>query len=631
MALKIIDAKKSGFPHDGRFGWVHLIFDRDIGDDPLRLSVLKLLGREYLGRSSPPKANWTPARSHFFDAPLVSRDGGQTVFSLGPEVTTFIPDESMLELASEDNLVRETAVWSGVSVDFTWPGPPAVAAPEPQKPRLPEPRKAPTPSPVVPEVVKPDPVVEVPDPPQPPDPPPVISSVPQPPAPPAKRGLRAAMMALGVLLVAVIGGVYWVSQHRDYLCDRYHLFCDPEVLAYRAASDCAAPKACGVTACLAHYRDTYPNGRFSADIESIAIKKGRDCPVENPPPAVDPEKVAYDRVQACATSRTCGASVCVAEYRQSFPNGAHKVDVDRIVAEKGADCIDPAVAAAAATEKEVYDQAVGCARPRTCGALECVADYRRRYPNGRYKAPIDQIVAQKGATCEDPVEKAEYERADACARSKSCGALDCVADYRRDYPSGRYKAQIDQIAQAPSAALCPDLDREAYDRAEHCAEPLRCGADHCLIEYRRDFPNGKYRSLIDQIGAMKGPACTPPPTPPSPVTPPSPDLPPINRRTNEDAGLNCGKADLEPIEQMVCADADMARANADLQKLYFQKRRQLSSADARKDLYDQEMNWIDQRNADCGVPRSGTWSEMELRKLKSCFIDHTRARVNELR
>jgi uncharacterized protein YecT (DUF1311 family) len=405
----------------------------------------------------------------------------------------------------------------------------------------------------------------------------VISTVPQPPAPPAKRGLRAAMMGLGVLVVAAIGAVYWVSQHRDYLCDRYHLFCDPEVLAYREASDCAAPKACGVSACLAHYRDTYPNGRFSADIESIAIKKGRDCPVENPPPAVDPEKVAYDRVQACATSRTCGASVCVADYRQSFPNGAHKADVDRIVAEKGADCIDPAAAAAAATEKEVYDQA------------------------------------------------------DACARSKSCGALDCVADYRRDYPNGRYKAQIDQIAQAPSAALCPDLDREAYDRAEHCAEPLRCGADHCLIEYRRDFPNGKYRPLIDQIGAMKGPACTPPPTPPLPVTPPSPDLPPVNRRTNEDAGLNCGKADLEPIEQMVCADADMARANADLQKLYFQKRRQLSSADARKDLYDQEMNWIDQRNADCGVPRSGTWSEMELRKLKTCFIDHTRARVNELR
>src|SRR6201996_5143844 len=170
MALKIIDAKKSGFPHDGRFGWVHLIFDRDIGDDPLRLSVLKLLGREYLGRSSPPKANWTPARSHFFDAPLASRGDGQTVFSLGPEVTTFIPDESMLEIASEDNRVRETAVWSGVSVDFTWPGPPAVATPEPPRsnppePKPPEPPKAPPPPPVELEVVKPDSVVAVPDPP----------------------------------------------------------------------------------------------------------------------------------------------------------------------------------------------------------------------------------------------------------------------------------------------------------------------------------------------------------------------------------------------------------------------------------------------------------------------------------
>lgn len=628
MALTIVDAKRSGFFHDGRFGWAHLIFNRNISADPLRVSILKLPDREYLGYSTPPEANWTQARSQFFDAHLIFRGDGQTIFCLGPEVTSFIPDQSMLEIASEDNRIRETGVWSGVSVDLLWPGPSAVTVPPkpPSKPETPETPKAPVSAPQPPvetKIVTSPPTVKVPDPP-PSGPPPLVLQPLQPPPPTARRGLRAAMLALAVLVVGAIGTVYWGTQNREFLCDHFHLLCDPEVVAYHEARDCAAPKACGASECLAHYRDTYPNGRFSSQVDQIAVDKGRPCVADTP--RTDPEKVAYDRVLTCAASRTCGASVCVTDYRQSFPNGAHKADVDRIVAEKGADCIDPAAAAAAA-EKEVYDQAVGCARPRTCGALECVADYRRRYPNGRYRARIDQIAAQKGATCEDPVEKAEYNRADACARSKTCGAVDCIADYRRDYPNGRYRAQIDQIAQSPSAALCPDLDREAYDRAEHCAQPLRCGADHCLIEYRRDFPNGKYRPLIDQIGAMKGPACAPPP----PVTPPSPDLPPINHRTNEDAGLNCGKADLEPIEQMICADADMARANADLQKLYFQKRRQLPNNDARKDLYDQEMNWIDRRNADCGVPRAGTWSEIELRRLKTCFIDHTRARVNELR
>ena len=128
MALKIIDARKSGFPHDGHFGYVHLIFDRDIEANPLRVSILKMIGREYLGESFPPKANWRPTRWHFFDAVQVARGDGESVFLLGPEVTSFIPDESMLEIASEDNAVREMAVWSGVSVDFSWKGPPPDAA-----------------------------------------------------------------------------------------------------------------------------------------------------------------------------------------------------------------------------------------------------------------------------------------------------------------------------------------------------------------------------------------------------------------------------------------------------------------------------------------------------------------------
>jgi uncharacterized protein YecT (DUF1311 family) len=621
MALKIIDAKKSGFFHDGRFGWAHLIFDRDIGADPLRVSILKLMGREYLGYSTPPKANWAPPRSHYFDAHLIARGDGKTVFCLGPEVTTFIPEESMLEIASEDNLVRETAVWSEISVDLLWPGPSVVTVPPKPTPSEPKPEPPATPATPDPPPVEPDPPPVKPDPPiLIPDPPPVP---PRPPKPPVPWGRRAAMLAMAVLVVGGLSAVYWGKQHREYVCDHFHLFCDPEVVAYHEARDCAAPKTCGASECLVRYRETYPNGRFSTQINQIAVDKGRRC--DNDSPQSDPEKTAYDRVQACAVSRTCGASVCVTEYRQSFPNGAHKADVDRIVAEKGADCVDPSAAAAAAAEKEVYDQAVGCARPRTCGALECVADYRRRYPNGRYKAQIDQIAAQKGATCEDPLEKAEYDRADACARSKSCGALDCIADYRRDYPNGRYKAPIDRIAQSPSAALCPDLDREAYDRAEHCAEPLRCGADRCLIEYRRDFPAGKYRPMIDQIAALKGAECEPSIRSQTETTNP---LPPFVRRTTEDPDMDCAKARL-PIEQMICADGDMASANGELQKAYRRKRAPMSQS-ARDRLVSEEKDWIGQRDGGCGVPPSGNWSETDLRKVKNCVIEKTQERTNEL-
>jgi uncharacterized protein YecT (DUF1311 family) len=442
--------------------------------------------------------------------------------------------------------------------------------------------------------------------------------------PPRKWGWRAALLAV-VALAA--GAVIWGSQSRNYLCDRFGLFCDPELVAYRDAQSCAAPKTCGASECVARYRDHYPNGRFKAQIDELAVSKGRACVVEVPRP--DPERLAYDRVTACAEPKSCGASVCVTEYRQSFPNGAHKADVDRIVAQKGADCVDT-------TEKEVYDQAVGCARPRTCGGLECVAEYRRRYPNGRYKADIEQIATQKGVACLDPVEKATYDRADACARPKTCGALDCLADYRRDYPNGRFKAEIDRIAQLPKAVPCPDLDKEAYDRAERCATPLRCGADHCLVEYRRDFSNGRYRSLIEQIGTLKGAACQPTPTPsltatatptnsPSPTATETPLPPFVAARPGDDARITCGP---EPIAQMICKDSDMARANGELQQAFAAKRGRMRDA---SDLVTDERAWIARRNRECGAPPSGSWEINDLRKLKNCVLDMTRARINELR
>src|ERR1700761_9328440 len=118
MALKIIDALRSGFPHDGSFGCAHLIFDRDIDLDPLKVSLKRLFSQdqEYLGPSSS-QANWTRMR-HFFDAAMVARGDGKTVYVLGPEVSTFVLDESMLEVASEDNSIRETAVWRDISLDF---------------------------------------------------------------------------------------------------------------------------------------------------------------------------------------------------------------------------------------------------------------------------------------------------------------------------------------------------------------------------------------------------------------------------------------------------------------------------------------------------------------------------------
>src|SRR5262249_4004041 len=156
--------------------------------------------------------------------------------------------------------------------------------------------------------------------------------------------------------------------------------------------------------------------------------------------------------------------------------------------------------------------------------------------------------------CPDPVEEDVFERATNSARPKSCGADECLGEYRRRYPNGRHRAEIDQIAQSPKAPACPDLDKEAFDRADRCAASLRCGAHHCLLECRRDSANGKFRSQIEQIASQKGAACVVQPSPsPTASASPSIDLPPlVPRRPGDDPEFNCGRANLEPIEQMIC-------------------------------------------------------------------------------
>jgi uncharacterized protein YecT (DUF1311 family) len=114
-----------------------------------------------------------------------------------------------------------------------------------------------------------------------------------------------------------------------------------------------------------------------------------------------------------------------------------------------------------------------------------------------------------------------------------------------------------------------------------------------------------------------------------PAAPSTPSLPPFTRRTSEDPGVNCSGAGLEPIEQMMCADADLARANGELQRAFDLKRRKLRGT-ARTALIAGEREWIKQRDRNCGIPIIGAWTEIDLRTIKACVIAMSRARVDEL-
>ena len=81
---------------------------------------------------------------------------------------------------------------------------------------------------------------------------------------------------------------------------------------------------------------------------------------------------------------------------------------------------------------------------------------------------------------------------------------------------------------------------------------------------------------------------------------------------------------------MICADADLARENAELQRAFDLKIARLAPNE-RTRLRQEEREWISRRDTECNIPRRGSsWDEMGLRRLKNCVIEKTRARRNEL-
>jgi len=81
---------------------------------------------------------------------------------------------------------------------------------------------------------------------------------------------------------------------------------------------------------------------------------------------------------------------------------------------------------------------------------------------------------------------------------------------------------------------------------------------------------------------------------------------------------------------MICFDGDLARVNGDLQRAFDTRRRTLSPV-ARTALVADERDWIKLRDRTCNVPGSGAWTELDLRTLKSCVLDMSRARAAQLR
>jgi uncharacterized protein YecT (DUF1311 family) len=92
--------------------------------------------------------------------------------------------------------------------------------------------------------------------------------------------------------------------------------------------------------------------------------------------------------------------------------------------------------------------------------------------------------------------------------------------------------------------------------------------------------------------------------------------------------IDCSNTN-EPLEELLCADDDLAQWDGRMGQLYWTQMRQLSS-DGRRALKQQQVSWIRSRNLTCNYTPYESYSLDQLSPAKPCILQMTRRRVEEL-
>src|SRR5262245_47887481 len=91
-------------------------------------------------------------------------------------------------------------------------------------------------------------------------------------------------------------------------------------------------------------------------------------------------------------------------------------------------------------------------------------------------------------------------------------------------------------------------------------------------------------------------------------------------------GINC-TSQKEPIERLICADADLAEWDARMDAIYT---RRLNDGRNKERFRQEQSNWIALRDTQCKIPKAGNSSAAELAPAKPCVLRMMQDRVAEL-
>jgi uncharacterized protein YecT (DUF1311 family) len=99
-------------------------------------------------------------------------------------------------------------------------------------------------------------------------------------------------------------------------------------------------------------------------------------------------------------------------------------------------------------------------------------------------------------------------------------------------------------------------------------------------------------------------------------------------RGRERPSFNCAHAQA-PIEQLICADGDLAHWDGEMGRVYNEQLQQKTPED-KNNLTKQQHEWMNGRDDKCDIPDSGDFPPAKLCGKKDCILSLTKARVDEL-
>ena len=149
-----------------------------------------------------------------------------------------------------------------------------------------------------------------------------------------------------------------------------------------------------------------------------------------------------------------------------------------------------------------------------------------------------------------------------------------------------------------------------------------------IQSYLDRYPDGTFAPLARlRIQELQGQQQATRSVAPTLAEAPASSVPLIPRTTQQPSpGVDCVKP-TEPMEFLICADAELAEWDGRMGRLYLAKRNDGRDKTA---FFQQQIDWLKRRNAQCGIPRSGNLTIAGLAPAKRCVLEMTKQRFDEL-